>query len=328
MPDSAVKLTRIGVFYDGNFFFKVSNYYKYAHARRARISISGLHEFVRHQVSHEEGVEERFCQIVDAHFFRGRFSAKSAEERQQLYHDRVFDDILMGEGVVTHYLPMRNGSEKGVDVSLALEAFELAVYKRFDVLVLITGDGDFIPLARKLNSLGTRVMVLGWDFSYMDHENQLQQTTTSQHLLDKVPYPVMMHLVIDDKNRKDDAVLKGLFVESSKDVEDRPHAPVATKTDVAATTPAAATTTAKLEAVGTVSDKVYSGNIHNLAAGFGFIKTDAFPQNIFFHWTELKDAEFEKLAVGQELWFKEGNSSKGTLAVCVTVNQPESLNEV
>jgi uncharacterized LabA/DUF88 family protein/cold shock CspA family protein len=327
MPDSIVRLTRIGVFYDGNFFFKVSNYYKYAHARKARISISGLHDFVRHQVSLEEGVNVRFCQIVDAHFFRGRFSAKSAEERQQLYHDRVFDDILMGEGVVTHYLPMRNGSEKGVDVSLALEAFELAVYKRFDVMVLITGDGDFVPLARKLNSLGTRVMVLGWDFSYMDHENQLQQTTTSQHLLDEVPYAVKMQSIIDDPSRKDEAVLKSLFVESSKENEER-HLVAKPEggTGVTATAPLPVTA-AKPEANSTVSDKVYSGTIHNLAAGFGFIKTDAFPQNIFFHWTELKDTEFEKLAVGQELWFKEGSSSKGTLAVSVTVKQPEALDE-
>ena len=36
------KLTRIGIFYDGNFFFHVSNYYHYHHERRARISIGGL----------------------------------------------------------------------------------------------------------------------------------------------------------------------------------------------------------------------------------------------------------------------------------------------
>jgi uncharacterized LabA/DUF88 family protein/cold shock CspA family protein len=324
MPDNPVRLTRIGVFYDGNFFFKVSNYYKYAHARKARISISGLHEFIRHQVAREESVNARFCQIVDAHFFRGRFSAKSAEERQQLYHDRVFDDILMGEGVVTHYLPMRNGSEKGVDVSLALEAFELAVYKRFDVLVLITGDGDFVPLARKLNSLGTRVMVLGWDFSYTDHENQLQQTTTSQHLLDEVPYPVMMQGIIDDKTRKDDDVIRKLFVEVRAEPEERPVAP---HTSSIPTRIEGSASGAKTEATAPVSEKVYSGVINNLAAGFGFIRTDAFPSNIFFHWSELKDVEFSELEAGQELWFKEGRSAKGSLAVSVTVKQPDSLDD-
>lgn len=136
-PDS--KLLRIGVFYDGNFFSHVSNYYKYAHPRKARVSIPGLHSFIKRHVASVEGVDERYCQIVDAHFFRGRYSARDAEAQQKLFADRVLDDILMHEGVVTHYLPLRGGGEKGIDVWLALEAFELAVFKRFNVLVLIAG---------------------------------------------------------------------------------------------------------------------------------------------------------------------------------------------
>ncbi len=43
MTEVDSKLTRIGIFYDGNFFFHVSNYYQYHHERRSRISIGGLH---------------------------------------------------------------------------------------------------------------------------------------------------------------------------------------------------------------------------------------------------------------------------------------------
>ena len=61
-------LTRIGVFYDGNYFLHVSNYYNYIHERRSRISINGLHEFIRRKVAELEGNEYRLCQIVDAHY--------------------------------------------------------------------------------------------------------------------------------------------------------------------------------------------------------------------------------------------------------------------
>ncbi len=47
------KLIRVGVFYDGNYFLHVSNYYNYEHIRKRRLSISGLHEFIRHQVGQE-----------------------------------------------------------------------------------------------------------------------------------------------------------------------------------------------------------------------------------------------------------------------------------
>ena len=145
MSDNQKKLTRIGVFYDGNYFLHVSNYYAYHHERRGRISIGGLHEFIRHKIAEEEQKDMHLCQIVDAHYFRGRLSAQEASnEGNRLYYDRLFDDILMMEGVTTHYLPVRTTfsgqrQERGIDVWMALEAFELALHKQFDVLVLSVG---------------------------------------------------------------------------------------------------------------------------------------------------------------------------------------------
>ena len=157
------RLTRIGVFYDGGYFFHVSQYYNYHHERRARISISGLHRFVKEEVAKREQTDPNYCQIVDAHYFRGRLSASAAQSRDSLYKERVFENVLIHEGVTTHFLPLYPSGEKGIDVWFSVEAFELAVYKRFDVSVLVTGDGDYVPLARKLNTLGTRVMLLAWD---------------------------------------------------------------------------------------------------------------------------------------------------------------------
>ncbi len=127
------KLLRTAVFYDGSFFCHVNDYYRYVHPRKLPFSLSGLHEFIRNKVAEVEAVDSRYVQLVDAHFFRGRHSARVAGQRQRLYAERLFDDVLMHEGIVTHYLPIPRNVEKGVDVWLALEAFELAVYKRFNV---------------------------------------------------------------------------------------------------------------------------------------------------------------------------------------------------
>jgi hypothetical protein len=107
MPASS-RLTRIGVFYDGNYFLHVSNYYNYSHERRSRISISGLHAFIRRQVAEEEGVNERLCRLLTRIISGGGLNAHEANQRgNQLFYDRLFDDILMSEGVVTHYLPVK-----------------------------------------------------------------------------------------------------------------------------------------------------------------------------------------------------------------------------
>ena len=213
---NSTELKRIGVFYDGNYFLHVSNYYNYFHQRRKRLNIAGLHSFIRNLVAKEEAVAERYCQVIEAHYFRGRISAQEASQRgNQLYNDRVFDDILMSEGVVTHYLPIRTRSgkkeEKGIDVWLALEAFEQAFFKRFNVLVLITSDGDYVPLIRKLNSLGTKVMVLSWDFEYTDDMGRDVVTRTSQDLIQEVTYPIAMHELINSGLKSGNPLITNLF---------------------------------------------------------------------------------------------------------------------
>jgi uncharacterized LabA/DUF88 family protein/cold shock CspA family protein len=283
------KLVRIGVFYDGNYFLQVSNYYAYGHQRRRRISISGLHDFIRSQVADEEANDVKLCQIVDSHYFRGRLNATEASQRgDTLYWDRVFDDILMSEGVTTHYLPLKTAfdgtkHEKGVDVWLALEAFELAFYKRFNVLVLIASDGDYVPLVRKLNTIGTRVMVLGWDFEYSTDTGQKLTTRTSQDLLEEVSYPVQMSQLIDDRVRKNEPIINNLFVQ--------------TETRRPVVKPTVATVNANVSEILTIKN------------GFGFVKYP--PNNLFFHYSSVIDADFNDLQVGDKVQFTIGKNQDG-----------------
>ena len=174
--------------------------------------IPGIHEFIKKYIAIQENINPKFCQIVDCHYFRGRLPAMEANERQILLNERVFDDILMREGIVTHYLPMSRGGEKGVDVSLALEVLELTIFKKFNVVVLIASDGDYVPLVRKLNSLGTRVMVLGWDFEYTDDNGNQRYTSTSSKLMNDATYPIRMHDVINGTKKIPEVCPDMLFV--------------------------------------------------------------------------------------------------------------------
>ncbi|MCK8492601.1 MULTISPECIES: NYN domain-containing protein [Spirosoma] len=328
MPTTASRLTRIGVFYDGNYFLHVSNYYNYSHERRSRISISGLHAFIRRQVAEEEGVNERLCQIVDAHYFRGRLNAHEANQRgNQLFYDRLFDDILMSEGVVTHYLPVKTyqgyRQEKGIDVWLALEAFELAQYKKFDVVVLITSDGDYVPLIRKLNTLGSRIMVLSWDFEFLNEQGEKQVTRTSQDLLEEVSYPVAMHGLIDDRSRRNDIVIQNLFV--------KPQQQQARPTFTAVTSNSGSYTNGFS---GGIPEEGYDdylqsdepnyniadgidpdpegrkiSTIRSLKTGYGFVNFP--PNNLFFHYTSLIDTDFNELQVDDEVEFTVGQNAEG-----------------
>jgi hypothetical protein len=117
----------------------------------------------------------------------------------------------MRANIATHFyaIDMRQATPKevGIDVWLALEAYDLEVHKKFDVLALVACDSDYVPLVRKLNSIGTRVMLLAWDF-----KTDRSETRTSQALINECSYPVMMHEVIDNRARQRDPLIDGLFV--------------------------------------------------------------------------------------------------------------------
>jgi len=207
--------TRIGIYYDGHYFYKVSNYYKFDHSRQARISIPGLHNFICNEVSTRLDTDLDNCKVVEAHYFRGR-SMKTGNEKA-IVGERYFEDALTREAVNLHYLPLVRGAnnelkEKGIDVSLALDAYKKAIAKSFDIFVLIAGDGDYLPLVRELQAMGSPgtpidVMLVSWDFECTNGD----VTMTSQDLLEEVKYPIQMASVIDDRLNLKNPVIMGLF---------------------------------------------------------------------------------------------------------------------
>lgn len=219
-------LTRIAIFYDGNYFGKVSDYYRYQHTRQRRLSFDGIHNFIRAEAAAQEGVEERTCQIVESHWFRGRILTPTMQERypddterlRRMTGERSFQDIVVSTGIVQHEYPVaiEEGTgrpyEKGIDVWLSLEAYDLAVHKRFDVLALVACDGDYVPLVRKLNGIGTRVMLLGWDFSYEIGPGRVHVTKTSQNLQTECTYVLPMHQIIDHPEPAQVERVNNLFV--------------------------------------------------------------------------------------------------------------------
>ena len=286
MDKNLLDVLRIGIFYDGYYFYKISNYYKYEHEKKSRISISGLHEFIRNEVAGLAGMDIRRCQIIDAHYFKGRSSAKDLGEKVQ--SERIFEDILMRENIVSHYLPLRYGDnnvaqEKGIDVWLALEAYELAIYKHFDILVLIAGDGDYVPLVRKLHTLGTQVMLICWDFSYHNEIGDIVETKTSRHLLSEVFFPVQMNLKIDQDANE---YVKDLFV------------PERVQEIVFNFTPSSssAAPSNRAEQAEELTSTIFSINPN----GFGFIK-DEEKNNIFFHYSRVANCDFSDLKFGMKV---------------------------
>lgn len=178
------KIKSIGVFIDGGYYAKIDD--KLSETSGMRLDVTKLTHFIRSVVAEQCGAEKSCCQVVENHYFRGRFRASEANAKKILFSERKFEDALIENDVIFHYKHLReidgNIIEKGIDVWYALEAYELATIRQFDYVVLITGDADHEMLIKKLKALHTNVILLTGDFGDTSATSRLLRDEATLHI--------------------------------------------------------------------------------------------------------------------------------------------------
>lgn len=78
-----------------------------------------------------------------------------------------YQNMLTAQGFDLVHLPATNLQGKnGSDVKLAIDAMEnLELFQMIDVIVIGSGDSDFIPLSQRIRARGKKLIVLGFDHS-------------------------------------------------------------------------------------------------------------------------------------------------------------------
>lgn len=223
-----VKLTRVAMFIDGSFFLQVNTYYKYHHAIGKSFYYSGFTDYVRHKVAQLEHSRYNLCQVVEAHWFRGRYPTTALETRypdpqrrlEVLTNERKMEDTLIYQGIVSHYYPLQidqetgEANEKSIDTWFALEALDLAIARKFDVVVIVGGDSNYHHLVSKLNGIGVRVLVMGWNIQYeVDTPTGVRRKyiKTSNALMEECSYPVWLDRIIDQGMESNDKLVMNMF---------------------------------------------------------------------------------------------------------------------
>ena len=191
-------LCRIGVFYDGSYFVCAQNHFN----SERRLGWLGFHPFHALIETFVRGWESGFTnyRIVYAGWHQGLFSVSQADGRQ-LYNDRNRHQDLIHAGIDPKFIPMSQSQrEKGVDVALAIDALQTALSDTIDLAVLVTGDGDFVPLARALMKQGVRVAVV-----YFCYETKHSKSYANERLLSAANY------TLDVGELESDGRYEGLF---------------------------------------------------------------------------------------------------------------------
>jgi uncharacterized LabA/DUF88 family protein len=165
---------RIGVFYDGSHFTYAQNYF---YGRKLGwLSFQPFHKLL------EDYIQKRYqgfmdYKVVYAAWYQGLFTSANAEEKK-LRLDRNRHQDLMHAGIETKFYPMsQTQGEKGIDVAMAIDILQAGMTEVMDVAVLVTGDGDFVPLVRALMKYGVTVVV-----AYFEYEDNGRKSFANERL--------------------------------------------------------------------------------------------------------------------------------------------------
>ena len=200
-------ICRIGVFYDGS-FFAYAQRYLYHERQLGWLSFQPLHTFFEEFLGQKEQGHSSY-KVVYASWHQGLFTAKNATEEQLRFDRNLYHD-LMHAGIEPKYLPVsQQEKEKGTDIAMAVDALQVGLDGKIDITILVTGDGDFVPLVRALNKQGIRVVAAFFEFK----DNRGKKSFINERLLNSCNYAVDIIKLENDKDFKNS--FKSLFRKQS-----------------------------------------------------------------------------------------------------------------
>ena len=184
-----LKNVSIGLFIDGSYYKKEC---ENAEKNNLTLNISNLIRFCVKYLSAYFDFDTRDCQITEKHFYRGRKRANKIKYNQRLLiEEREFEDELINEDVMFHYkhvdivkddLGKETNREKGIDVWFALEAYEIAIARDLDIVVIFTGDGDHEMLLNKIKALKKKAVLLTGGFGEEKNVSRLLREEATLHI--------------------------------------------------------------------------------------------------------------------------------------------------
>jgi len=200
-------LCRIGVFYDGSYFTYTQIHF-YAERKLGWFSFPPFHQLLENFIRDKEQGYFNY-RVVYAGWYQGLFtSTQSTDHQRRIDRNRHLD--LMYAGIEPKYVPMSQGQgEKGIDIAMAIDALQIGIEEKIDIAILVTGDGDFVPLVRALMKHGIRVAT-----AYFEYESSKRKSFASDRLLTASNYT--LNVTELEKERNSNSLFRSLFRQPEK----------------------------------------------------------------------------------------------------------------
>lgn len=187
---------RVGFFLDGYTLKKVNEYYRVHHRYHASLDLRGLKFWVQLQIQRYFNRANRVV-ALESHYYH-------PQRNPHIYARGVkgvfkFEFELMNAGYQVHYsdLPVDDG-HMGPNLGLIKDAEMFAAYCDMDAVVLLSTQGQYVPLVDRLKKMGVPVLLLGWSFSYPKNSRYVHWRTDTGLRLRCAHYVAMERILDHD----------------------------------------------------------------------------------------------------------------------------------
>lgn len=200
----------VGLFIDGTYFSIASNHYGKYHPVKRPIGHEGLVGFLKHKLPEKLGLASNQIAIPERHIYIG---LPNTYRHKQIEENRVFFREM---GFSLHIYPVKENrsgvmKEIGVDVALSIDVLEHTLIKKtVDIVVLLSGDGDFSPLADRLRKYDKKFVLLYWH-NPEHHDKNAQHIRTSEDLIISADKAIDMGAEIKQGIAANDRSTLGIF---------------------------------------------------------------------------------------------------------------------
>lgn len=185
---------RVGFFLDGYTLKKVNEYYQNYHRYHACLDFRGLKSWVLLQIQKYFNKSNKVI-TLESHYYHPK--------RNPHIYAKSFNGVfklefeLLNAGYQVHYSDkVEEDGHMTPNLSLIDDAQMFASYCRMDAVVLLSTQGQYVPLADRLRIMGVPVLLLGWSFEYPKNRRYVHWKTDS-YLRNSCSHYVAMEKVLD-----------------------------------------------------------------------------------------------------------------------------------
>ncbi|HHX15800.1 MAG TPA: NYN domain-containing protein [Fibrobacter sp.] len=204
----------VGLFIDGYTFKKVNEYYRYHHSRQSCIDFRGFKNWVTHTVRQFFKVEKGLH--LEAHYYH---PYENPDQNAPIQHIGTyrFENKLIEAGIQMHYNNVPSKQKPNLD--LIDDAIMFSMYKKIDVAVLVSTQGQFAKLPCQLKRLGVPMVLLGWNFEYPGNQYVVKWHTDFV-LKEKSFHYIAMDKVMEKENdAQESAITTQMFQRNKIDLK-------------------------------------------------------------------------------------------------------------